>query len=423
MRMKLIAIILSIIILISIEPVLGDTNSPETVRTSKGHKFDGVSWHPSSGEALVIAKSPHPGYEDLLYRYNGSDLEEVLSGNIHWRDVAWRPDGSYALLVGHVSKVGKYDGEDLVIWDAPRGPEGWADWLLRIAWKPDGSEALIVGDTGHPDFDSTAILFNATSETLTRLDISGYQTLEDVAWRPDGAYALIIASYGKILQFRNNVVTDISYPDIINWWSTVTWKPDDNLTDGYDGYALFAGLLSNILKYDGDSYEYISNSTHPAIVSTFGSTMHYNDIAWKPNGNYSVLVGYAHGGGGIVVKYDKEGAKLLYHIQEAFRLENLGWNPSGSVLLIGGSTHNSTENLYYGYLYRITSADIESVSSHSSQFDDNILLWTIPLAVVLMAVVLAILLYFKWRKRFSPLQNRSPGQYEIPPPPRVPPGP
>src|SRR5205823_9630085 len=61
------------------------------------------------------------------------------------RQVAWKPDGTYALIAGDSAVLLKYDGTQLAT--VPTGiSTGYNFW--SVSWKQDGSYALIGGSSG-----------------------------------------------------------------------------------------------------------------------------------------------------------------------------------------------------------------------------------------------------------------------------------
>src|SRR5207244_1599977 len=95
----------------------------------------------SPSYALVVS---YEGFVYKLYPNNtlaliGQPVTTPLSA------VAWKPDGSCAIIAGNAAVLIKYDGTTLMI--VPTGL-GTTINLLSIAWKPDGSYALIAGSGG-----------------------------------------------------------------------------------------------------------------------------------------------------------------------------------------------------------------------------------------------------------------------------------
>ena len=61
------------------------------------------------------------------------------------RSVAWKPDGSYALISGDFAVLLKYDGTSLTTVSTGIST-GFNFWT--VSWKPDGSFALVGGTSG-----------------------------------------------------------------------------------------------------------------------------------------------------------------------------------------------------------------------------------------------------------------------------------
>jgi len=108
--------------------------------------------------------------------------------DIHLRDISWKPDGSYALIVGYKGTVLKYDGTNIIKLNS-----GSTENFHGISWRPGGSEAIIVGDKG--------LILVFDGDTFTRVNSGTEKRLYDVDWRHDGKYALIIGSEGTVLMY------------------------------------------------------------------------------------------------------------------------------------------------------------------------------------------------------------------------------
>src|SRR5438309_9723641 len=90
--------------------------------------------------ALVISE------QGSVFKYQNGSL--TLIGQpvtTPLRQVAWKPDGSYALIAGDSAVLLKYDGNQLS--PVPTGiSTGFNFW--SVSWKQDGSYALIGGSSG-----------------------------------------------------------------------------------------------------------------------------------------------------------------------------------------------------------------------------------------------------------------------------------
>jgi hypothetical protein len=198
-----------------------------------------VAWHPSGEFALIV------GNAGTVLRYDAArgDLSPVPGDKAHTlRAIAFKPDGSYALVGAYASRWAGYprphalyrcdgrfcqalltsDDEDdfvAVDWSAggsavvagyrAGGPDGaalnkvllydgslWrgAEWRARGAvlgagWRPGGAEGAIVGEAGVlARFDETGGIEELESNTNDNL-IGPF-------WRPDGSYAIVLKGPG-----------------------------------------------------------------------------------------------------------------------------------------------------------------------------------------------------------------------------------
>ncbi|MCI0798529.1 MAG: WD40 repeat domain-containing protein [Chloroflexi bacterium] len=238
---------------------------------------------------------PAPGITSL---FTGTDRR--------LRGVGWKPDGSYALVVGQGGTVLKYDNTGFIPVDS-----GTKLDLFSVSWKPDGSYALITGRGGW------VLKYDGTS--FTPVTSGGGPNLLDVAWKPDGSYAVIVGSNGYVWKYDGTTFTDLKP----NWghYSAVAFKPGGN-------QALIADTGTKIETFDGSSF---------VSVAT-GTISNLQDVAWKPDGSYGLAVG----SGGAVLKYDATSTtgNTITVLDSGTKRQLFGvdWIWDGSrALLVGGS--------------------------------------------------------------------------------------
>jgi hypothetical protein len=175
-----------------------------------------------------------------------------------------------------------------------------------ISWKPDGSYALLVG------IRST----NVTGAIARYDEISGFQMLfpyvnsrlYDASWKPDGSYALIAGTSG-VYRYDGTNLTVLSSYNV----KTVSWKPDGS-------YALLGGLATTyydsgygqyrptVIKYDGTVFTDLTKDTMP--LTDFA--LYCNDIAWCPDGSSALIGGGFPFGYDFMLKYDGTGFTTLF---------------------------------------------------------------------------------------------------------------
>src|SRR5439155_22773927 len=117
-------------------------------------------------------------------------------------------------------------------------------------WKPDGSYALIVGDF------ATLVKYDGTSLTTVPTGISTGFNFWSVSWKQDGSYALIGGSVGLLLKYDGVLVTQISNPGgttilSMSWHSSGT----------YDGSS---GKGGGLMTLDGSTIKTFATDTRNA---------------------------------------------------------------------------------------------------------------------------------------------------------------
>ncbi len=247
--------------------------------------------------------------DDIIQR-----LHPYPTGNGLW-DVAWKPNGEYAIIVGYSGIVFKFDGNKFE--DLTTEADTFCT-LASVAWKPDGSYALIAGyQTGS---NSKIILLKFDGSIFTEITMPNRNSqLRSIAWKPDGSYALIIGTSETVFKYTEaNGVADIS-PNI---------RPDSLLIDiswKYDGSCALIvgggyndGYYSTVLKFDGTTFTNISN--------LFNGNTYIYGVSWKPNGDYALVVANNN-----IVKYN--GTEFIW-IDNYRWAREVEWKPDGSYALI-----------------------------------------------------------------------------------------
>ncbi len=217
--------------------------------------------------------------------FNNNDLAFI--------DLSWKPDGSYALIVGENGSAFIYDGITLIDISNKTGTN---DNFISIAWHPTGNLALIIGYNSYTKI-YRLYKYNETAG-FTPIDLPNSSwRLSDLDWKPDGSYALIVGrvgEYGLILKYDPNgiwVLNHSFYPLLI----AVSWNPNGS-------EALIVGRKCYILKYNGMDLKLIYRKSDWA---------EYYDIAWKPDGSCALIVGEIQSRGSRVVWSEV----LLYYLQ------------------------------------------------------------------------------------------------------------
>ena len=220
--------------------------------------------------ALVVAKDGN------VYRFVNETLTLIGRPTTqHLTQVAWNPDGSFAIITGYAATLIKYDGSQFTA--IPTGLPATFN-LFTVAWNPDGSYALIGGTSG--------VLLTYDGTTLTRLSNPVARTIRSISWHPTGLHALMVGSGGSVSVFENGSVRSILSP-ITSDLYTVAWNPGGL-------YAVGGGSNGVVVRYDGVAVTQINTT---GLVSSTGSIRF---VAWKGTGDVALLVGYS----GLVLTYD-----------------------------------------------------------------------------------------------------------------------
>src|SRR5438132_672792 len=222
------------------------------------------------------------------------------------RQVAWKPDGSYALIVGDFATLVKYDGTSLTT--VPTGiSAGFNFW--SVSWKQDGSYALIGGSVG--------LLLKYDGLSVTQISNPGGTTILSMSWHPSGTYVVLSGKSGGLRTYDGSTIKSFA-TGTTNDLNTAAWNPNGQ-------YALIGGLNGAVLKFDG---------TTVTSISTNGltGTNAIKSIAFNPLGTLALLVG----DNGMVLTYNGSTLTLLTQVTYSW-LYGVSWSTSGTAYVLGGS--------------------------------------------------------------------------------------
>ena len=255
--------------------------------------------------ALVVS---YEGFVYKLYPNNtlvlvGQPVKTQLSA------VAWRPDGSCAIIAGNAAVLIKYDGTTLMI--VPTGL-GTTINLLSIAWKPDGSYALIGGSGG--------ALLKYDCTTLTQVLNPYAVSYRAISWNPSGTQAILVSYFGQVFQYQSIGQLTKLTSGASQSFDAVAWSPDGS-------YALIAGDGGGILKYDGTSFQALNT------VGVYSSTLTVRYVSFNPAGNLALLVGDS----GLVLTYNGSTLSALPALTSS-TLYSVSWSASTAYTVGGAGT-------------------------------------------------------------------------------------
>lgn len=273
-----------------------------TLTTGLTGILEDVAFKPDGSYALIPSRNG-----GNVYKYDGDSFTTLASGGNQLSSVSWKPDGSLALFSASTADgIRTYNGTSFAA-----ATSGNNAWTYNSGWKPGvSSYALIVGENYLYKYDGTF--------TEIATDVN-YQA---VAWKPDvDTYATITQS-GSVDFFKyTGGITPVDAGTAGNSLSGAAWKPDGS-------YALMVGSGGYVQKYDGTT----------VTPLTSGTTKYLWDVAWKPDdGAYALLVGMD----GTVLKYDGTSFTALdAGVSGTDTIYAVGWKPDGSYALL--VTYNGT---------------------------------------------------------------------------------
>ncbi len=230
-----------------------------------------VAWRPDGAYALII------GDKGIVYTYDGTSLTKFSStviGGTNLNAVAWKPDGSYALIGGQNGLIFNYNGTAITKVTDPSTKN-----IYSISWNPNGNSALLVGDSG------TALKYTEPA-TITPLSSGTGQPLFAVAWDPTGSYALTAGANDVILSYNGTTFNALS--------TTGLSLPGKNVRsiefNPATGLGLLAGDTGMVLTYNGTRLAIVTSGTNKNLLS----------LSWFAGAGYIVgqsgtLLSYAGG--------------------------------------------------------------------------------------------------------------------------------
>ena len=254
--------------------------------------------------ALVVS------YEGFVYKLYANNTLTLIGQPVTTQlsAVAWKPDGSCAVIVGNAAVLIKWDGAKLT--SIPTGVSSTINFI-SIAWRPDGSYALIGGSGG------ALLKYDCTS--VTQISNPYAVSYRAVSWNPSGTQALLVSYFGKIYQYQSSThqVTQLASPTSQSL-DAVAWNPGGS-------YALLAGSGGAILRYDGTTFQLLNTA------GVYSSSLTVRHISFNPTGSMALLVGDS----GLVLTYNSSSLTALPTLTSSI-LYNVSWS-AGTAFIVGGS--------------------------------------------------------------------------------------
>src|SRR3989475_104365 len=251
------------------------------------------------------------------------------------RLIAWKPDGSYALIVGDSAVLLKWDGTTLAQ-ISTSGVMSSGNDLNTVAWNPDGSYALMGGT------DGDLLKYDGTS--LTRITDPNTHQIQGISWNPSGTTALLVGNGGALFTYQSGTVA-ILKSGTTNDLYGVAWNPSGQ-------YALISGANGSILRWDGTTVTVLNTS------GLYPSTTIVRYVAWNSAGTQALLVGNA---GGLVLSYDGTNLSVLTS-GTSNGLFSLAWFGATATIVGNGGTMLSYSSGSFSTLATGVTADLRGIA-------------------------------------------------------------
>ena len=188
---------------------------------------------------------------------------------------------------------------------------GISAMLQGVSINPCTKEALLVGYSG------TVYTYDWKSLPV-RIQTNTQEILKAVAWKPDCSEALVVGGNGVVLLYKNGNTTPLQ-SGTTDMLQDVTWTND--------GKAVIVADRTGVLWWDGNKF----------YTQAFPDTdVDFLGIAWKPNGNWGVVVG----GKLTIYRFDWNSTKRIEPPLGVDRnttsLYKASWRPDGSKVTMVG---------------------------------------------------------------------------------------
>ncbi len=269
----------------------------------------------SSGNVLVtvVGVAPKPAYA-LVVSTDGKVSRLYQNGTLTLvgqpvttplRAVAWKPDGSYALISGNFAVLLRYNGTTLTT--IPTGiSTGYNFWT--VSWKPDGSYALVGGSAG--------LLFKYDGVKVTIIPNTS-ATVFSITWNPSGSIALLAGRSGLVLTYDGTTIHSFTTGTTYDLDATA-WNPNGT-------YALIGGLNRTLLHFNGTG-----------IITIDTSIINPNNAIRAISFNWTGTMALLAGDKGMVLTYNGSTLTMLPTITSS-PLYSISWSSSGTAYIAGNS--------------------------------------------------------------------------------------
>jgi len=315
------------------------------------------NWPNQDGENVYYDVAPHPdeavnetlvvprGFNEMVVYYEHTFHALNLDLRPHFRAADWHPDGEYALVGGgqiFEDETGVYGYSDRSIFAVHRQRGGD---VLDVAFNDDG-EALATSFSTTPTVSAT-VLYSSDGEEFEELDTPVETRIRAVEWSPDGDEAVIVGQDGTLMVYQDGEIHDESIEDD-PYLRDVAWDEggDEVLLVGAEGVDT-AGIPTG----GGVVYEW--NDGDARLVSETEDVL--NGAAWKPDGEYALVVGGFEGAGTLRSYSDNVTDEMDIQVD---RLWGVGWTDGGNALVVG-------DEEIWRYSYTVSPDDLPPTAQFS----------------------------------------------------------
>jgi parallel beta-helix repeat protein len=281
-----------------------------------GNQLSSVAWKPDGSYALIA------GEGGIILKFDGVNFVPIQTYSKFYSptEIAWKPDGSYALINGWNGPILKYDGKKIVVLSYE-----WR-YSKTITWSPDGTYALF-------SFGSRIIKFDGnTFKELGRIDLLDYRLISDLKWHPDGNYILVTSNSGvnniggEIYKFDGSTFTRIFHNSDYEF-NEIAWHETGD-------YALISGCIidkSGNWRYTSAVWWF--DGSNLILIYSNSSYKYCNHVEWNPDYDYAVILG----SNGLLLKFDDNGFIDISNRTNTYSdLYDISWKPNSNKSLIVG---------------------------------------------------------------------------------------
>ena len=235
--MRKVVLILGLIALIALVQMQPCSASNEELTTISDQSFItyvwDIAWVPGEEDVAIIV-----GYDENaeIWEYDSGTLtklqvEGVQLVDVEYQGIDWKPDGSYALIVGKVFNQGgvalKYDRDTFT--EFSNTDLSYKNYFQSVRWDPTGSFALIGGGFAN---QGLVYRFNGVSFEDITPDLGTY-TMRGVraqSWTPSGDYCLMVGDYAGVYKYQNGnfSLLNMQVDNVVPYdsYHGIGWRPD-----------------------------------------------------------------------------------------------------------------------------------------------------------------------------------------------------